>query len=43
LLWEGGWRQGHSVTTAVALPNERLAIGQINTPTILVVDCSARP
>lgn len=40
LLWEGGWKYGHSAATAVALPGNRLAIGQINTPGILVVDCS---
>lgn len=40
LLWEGGWKYGHSVATAVALPDNRLAIGQINTPGILIVDCS---
>jgi hypothetical protein len=43
LLWEGGWKYGHSVATAVALPNNRLAIGQINTPGILVVDCPSGP
>ena len=40
LLWEGGWKYGHSVATAVALPGNRLAIGQINTPSILIADCS---
>lgn len=40
LLWEGGWKHGHSVATAVALPGNRLAIGQINTPGILIADCS---
>lgn len=40
LLWEGGWKYGYSVATAVALPGNRLAIGQINTPGILVADCS---
>lgn len=40
LLWEGGWKYGHSVATAIALPGNRLAIGQINTPGILIADCS---
>lgn len=41
LLWEGGWRFGRSVTVAVPITGSRLAIGQISTPSILVVDCPA--
>ena len=40
LLWEGGWKYGYSVATAVALPGNRLAISQINTPDILIADCA---
>lgn len=39
LLWEGGWRFGRSVSVAVPIPGGRLALGQILTPDILVVDC----
>lgn len=41
LLWEGGWRFGRSVAVAVPITGSRLAIGQISTPGILVVDCPA--
>lgn len=42
LLWEGGWRFGRSVTVAVPITGSRLAIGQISTPGILIVDCATR-
>ena len=38
LLWEGGWTYGRSVSVAVPVPGG-LALGQINAPGILIVDC----
>lgn len=36
-VWDGGWRTG-SVSVAVPLGDKRLALGQITTPKILIVD-----
>ncbi len=39
MLWKGGSNVGRSVSVAVPVPGERLALGQIAAPDVLVVGC----
>jgi hypothetical protein len=42
-LWEGGARYGASVSVAVPIGNNRLALGHIARPEILIVQCREHP
>lgn len=42
-LWRGGFRAGASVSVAVPIGQNRLALGQINRPEILIVQCAPHP